>query len=467
MAWFVPEEGTSPWNDQFLYSDWNPEHVLFDPVAPCIWHIDPLTNSGYPYCDLMIGIPKLRIKIVDQEPYINVYDVTTERDGFNSNGLAILCPTECRVHQVDNGEYSVRMRHPMDDAGKWEYLRERNYLKILGQIYTIISVDTDFTNHFVDVYAEHVFYQLNDAFIFAPVYSDERRYVSGDNGQEIINDIMVSATYYSPPPYKTFAFQYYSDIPIVTFQLDIPDGGMTPVQAMLGGGGMCEVTGGHLFRDNFYFSICETMEDSDENAFDIRVGNNLHGITRKIDTSTMATYFRGDDGLGDWVAYSYGSEEFVMQVLPHNIVRAARFPTQEMNYPLLCQLTASEFARNFSPIISYKFDIRDSIADDTYADIEKMYRYEVGDSGYLYDERLGGRFKLTITETEKDGITGRTLSFTVGNTRSFTRSGSAPPADVPAPRINTKSYLWRDKNGVILVDKNGATLYTEEAVTNG
>ena len=90
-----------------------------------------------------------------------------------------------------------------------------------------------------------------------------------------------------------------------------------------------------------------------------------------------------------------------------------------------------------------------------------MYRYEVGDSGYLYDERLGGRIKLTITETEKDGITGRTLSFTVGNTRSFTRSGSAPSPDIPEPEIKSKTFLWRDKNGVLLIDKNGAQLYSE------
>lgn len=462
MAWYVPEEGTSPWNDQFLYSDWNPPHVLYTPVSPAIWHIDPLVNSGYPYCDLFIGVPRLRIKIVDQEPYINVYDISVStRDGFNNNGLAILCPTECKVHQVENGEYSVRMRHPMDADGKWKHLRERNYLKVLGQIYTIIYVETDFTNHFVDVYAEHIFYQLNDAWIFGTASSDQHRYISGDNGTEIINDIMVSATYYSPPPYITWTFQYASDIPAVTYQMEVPAGGCTPVEAMLGGGGMCEVTGGKLFRDNFYFSINRVTEDSDENAFDIRIGNNLHGITRKIDTSTMASYFRGDDGHGNTLAVSWGSEAWVMQTLQHNIVRAERFDIPEGNYGLLITQVFAYFQRNCAPIISYKFDIRDSIDDNTYADIQKMYRYEVGDSGYLYDERLGGRIKLTITETEKDGITGRTLSFTVGNTRSFTRSGSAPAPDIPEPQIQQKRFIWRDKNGVVLVDKNGATLYSE------
>ena len=90
-----------------------------------------------------------------------------------------------------------------------------------------------------------------------------------------------------------------------------------------------------------------------------------------------------------------------------------------------------------------------------------MYRFEVGDSGQLYDERLGGSLHLTINETEKDGITGKTLRFSVGNSRSFVRSGSPPPSDIPQPQIEQTRFVWRDKNVVILVDKNGATLYTE------
>ena len=456
--WYVPEDGSLT-NDQFLGY---PDYPLICPVSPAIWHIEPLANSGYPFCDLMIGIPRLRIKSVEQDPYISVFDITTaNKEDFNGNGSAILCPTECKVHQVENGEYCVRMRHPMDENDKWTYLRERNYLKVLGQIYTIISVETDFTARTVDVYAEHIFYQLNDAFILGTTYSDYPRYVSGDNGQEIIDDIMVSATWYSPSPYIVFTYQYYSDIPSTAFQLEIPSSGITPVEAILGGGGMCEITGGKLFRDNFYFSINQEMEDRVEHAFDLRVGNNLHGIKRVIDTSTMATWCRVDDGQGSCVAVSWGTAYQTLQALPHNIIRAETVSLKEHNMDILGQHAFAFFSRNCAPIISYTFDIRDSIDDELYADIQNMYRYEVGDSGQLYDERLGGAFTLTITETEKDGITGRTLSFTVGNSRSFVRSGSAPPASVPVPQLDSKKFVWRDKDGNVLVDKNGAVLYTE------
>ena len=138
--WYI-DENLGLYNDEFMPM---PQYAIICPVSPAIWHIDPFSNSGFPICDLMIGIPRLRIKVVDQDPYVSVFDVSTKnKEDFNGNGHVILRPTECIVHQVLNGEYSVRLTHPMDDDGKWTYIRERNYLKVLGQIFTIISVDSD------------------------------------------------------------------------------------------------------------------------------------------------------------------------------------------------------------------------------------------------------------------------------------------------------------------------------------
>ena len=456
--WIVPQDGTLT-NDMFLSY---PAYPVIEPVSPAIWHIDQLANSGLPFCDLMIGIPRLRINVVQQEPYVCVYEMTTaNKDDFNGNGAAILCPTECRVHQVENGEYSVSLVHPMDDDGKWTYIRERNYIKVLGQVFTIISVESDYDRKQVTAYAEHIFYQLCDAWIFRS-WPDNNRQITGDNGQEVLNDIMVSATYYSPPDmFIVFTYQYYSDIPDLTFFMDVKEG-MTPVEAILGSGGLVDVTGGKLYRDNFYFSVNQVTEDSDQNAFDLRVGNNLTGIVRKIDTSTIASHFTGYDNHGNWWATSWSPAAFPINNMPHNVVRSKNFDFESTddNMRMLGMLVHSYFAKHCAPVVSYKFNIADSVGNPVYDDIQKMYRYEVGDSGQLYDDRLGGAMRLTITETVKDGITGKTLSFTVGNTHSFTRSGSAP-VDVPDIRDLSQRFLWRDRNGLIITDKNGATLYTE------
>lgn len=443
-----------------------PKRPLVKPVGGGVWHIEGTYNSGYPFCDLMIGVPHLRVKIVDQNPYISVYDIECERNDFSNNGLAILCPTECIVHEVDNGEYSVRMKHPMDEDGKWKLILERNYLKVLGQIFTIVLVSHDYDRREVECTAEHVFYQLNDGWIY-PAMNGDPPMIAGSTGEEVLRNLMMMSTYYAGSDAHSFLFQYGSDITGINYQSPVTDG-MTPVAAILGGNGLCEVTGGHLFRDNFYFSVNSAMEDSQENAFDLRIGKNLHGVKRNVDVTSMCSYIRIYDGKGSWCAASWAPNSFPIRQIPHNIIRSVKAPYEGASMEVMMQYMESYFWRYCQPLISYKFDIADTVGTPVYEDIQNMGRFQVGDRGCVTDDRFIGTVYLTITETTKDGITGRTLSMSVGNKRSFTRPKNVP-ATVYVAQIQpeAKTFVWRDKNGVVLVDKNGATLYSEVNLNNG
>lgn len=457
MSWYMPEDGY-PYNTDFIPY---PDKPLVTPCSGGVWHIEGLSNSGYPFCDLMIGIPKLRIDIVDQNPYVSVFDVECDREDFNTNGLAILCPTEVRVHEVLNGEYSVVMKHPMDDDGKWKLILERNYLKVLGQIYTIVMVEQDFNAHEVTATAEHVFYQLTDGWIFPSHATTPPPVIAGSTGDEVLRNILMMSTFYAGADVHRFLYQYYSDIEDINYIREVTEG-ITPVAAILGGNGFCEVVGGQLFRDNFYFSVNSEMEDSDAHAFELRVGRNLHGIKRTVDVTSMCSYLRAYDMVGNSISCSWVPSSFPIRQIPHNIVRSITAPITVSNMEALFQYLESYFWRYCQPIVSYKFDIADTIDNPVYAYISNMSRYRVGDKGTVYDERLGGAVYLEITETVKDGITGRTLSFNVGSKRNFTRPANIP-AEVKIAQIQpeSKTFVWRDKNGAILKDKNGATLYTE------
>lgn len=444
-----------------------PARPLIKPVLAGVWHIDGLYNSGYPFCDLMIGIPHLRVNVVDQNPYVSVFDIETERDGFNTNGLAILEPFECLVHEVENGEYSVRMTHPMDENGKWQLIKERNYLKVLGQIFCIQQVTQDFQAHTVECFAEHIFYQLNDGWIFPSAFSDSPPKIAGTTGDEVLRNIIMMSTFYAGSDVHAFLYQYGSDITNINYMREVPEG-MTPVEAILGGNGLCEVTGGKLFRDNFYFSVNSEMEDSLDNAFYLVVGGNLNGIKRTVDTSTMCSYIRVYDGKGNWTAASWAPSSFPIRQIPHNIVRSVNISLQDTSIETLKQYMESYFWRYCQPLISYEFDIADANGNPIFDDIQNMQRYKVGDRGVVYDDRLGGAVYLAISETTKDGVSGRTLSLSVGNKRSFTRPAGIPPTVYVAEiQPEAESFIWRDKNGVVLVDKNGATLYSEVDLNNG
>ena len=457
MAWYIDESGNLN-NTDFIF---RPIRPLVKPVGGGVWHIEGLYNAGYPFCDLMIGVPKLRVNIVEQNPYISVFDIETEREQFNTNGLAILCPTECIVHEVENGEYSVRMRHPMDDDGKWKLILERNYLKVLGQIFTIVTVSQDYDARIVECTAEHVFYQISDGWIFPSIFEDNPPKIAGTTGDEVLRSIMMMSTYYAGSDVHAFQFQYYSDLENINYIQEVREG-MTPVAAILGGNGLCEVTGGKLFRDNFYFSVNHEMEDSLPHAFDLRIGKNLRGIKRTVDITTMCSYIRVYDGKGSWCAASWAPGSFPIRQIPHNIVRSVTVSLSDANMDTLMQYMESYFWRYCQPLISYKFDIADTVGNPIYDDIERMERFNVGDSGTVYDERLGGAVYLTITETVKDGITGLTKSISVGNKRSFTRPKNVP-ATVHVAEVQPEKglYIWRDSQGTILVDANDKYFATE------
>ena len=61
---------------------------------------------------------------------ISLYEKNvTVADAETSNGLCVLSPTECNVHEVAGGEYELEMEHPMDDDGKFLMLTEERIIK--------------------------------------------------------------------------------------------------------------------------------------------------------------------------------------------------------------------------------------------------------------------------------------------------------------------------------------------------
>lgn len=63
-----------------------------------------------------------------QYEYISVYK--SDETDFSYNGIRILCPTECKITEVLNGEYSLTLTHPFDDLGNWKFLIEYNIIKV-------------------------------------------------------------------------------------------------------------------------------------------------------------------------------------------------------------------------------------------------------------------------------------------------------------------------------------------------
>lgn len=463
------------------YPDFLPRQPVLEREPFPLWGFlqDDLTNLGYPYLVLFPDLIKITLNPVKQREYITVYDMLSEKPAFLTNGLAILNPTEATIHEVINGEYSLTLTHPMDELGKWKYIRESNIVKCQGQLFTIKRVEWNHTSNnsgTVTAYCEHIFYQLNDTWIFADQNTDfpliayckaamdsiMRRYVTYDEGT------MYRYAYDWDSSWESWASPW---------QLCVNGAGTTPVELLIGSGGIIDQKGGELYRNNFHFSINERMEGAQDNAFDLRFGANLCGLKRTVDTSTLALWLSlKDEETGAWAAVSYAGISFPLFQFPHNVVRSQMVRYDDAYYAKVYAGEVNIFDRMFSelfalwkstctPVICYELDVKD--LSEAFPEISSHYQYKVGNSGRIYDELLGGYMTLKITETETDGITGEVKRITIGSKNSFTRAAGYPQEfDVAPTETVTENELY-DSEEQMLMDSDENQIMIRRIVRNG
>lgn len=469
--WYINE--SCPDNDWFV-----PRPAVLEDQPYPIWAFkqDDAINRGYPYNLLVPDKEIININPVRQRDYICVYDMLSQKIDFRTNGLAILNPTEATIHEVLNGEYSLTLTHPIDALGKWRYIRESNIIKCQGQLFTIKRVEWNHSTKklgSVTAYCEHIFYQLNDMWIFADDQEDFPTYaycISAMDG------IMRRCVTLDEPGMYRFDYEWDStwEWGNSGWQLVIEgkgDGkGQTPVEKFLGSGGIIDQKGGELYRNNFYFSINETMENADDNAFDLRFGGNLTGIKRTIDTSTLALWFGlRDEETKCFGAISWDGRAFPLMQFPHNIVRSDSIRYEDDYYEAVRRGEVNIFDRlmpdvyavwkkTATPILCYELSVVDMIEE--HPELTNHYKFKVGNSGNVYDELLLGRVKLKITETEVDGITGKVKSIVIGSKNSFTRGSGYPlNPDYGQPTTYTWDFQLHDSNQLLLFDCDGKALY--------
>lgn len=455
MSWFIA--GGYPDNTEFIDAPESPQTEY--PRSQ--WRIIPGQNYGYPWFDLLPEIPPLNVNPVEQQPYITIYDMDTPKEDFEGNGLAILEPSSVRIFEEQNGPFSVTLTHPIAPDGKWQYIKERNILKVRGQLFTIMTVLHNFTSAnsgTVTVTAEHIFYQLADPWIFPILPERDLRTASCAEAIQI----GMSEMYYHPEPGQ----HSYSFIGASSWEWDTPyivptERGMTFVEYLIGSGGITDTKGGELYRDNFYFSIEERMENAKDDAFDIRIGLNLIGIKRTVDVSTFCSYFRAYDNFGSWWAVAWKPSDFLLDNFPHNVIRSKNFSYSEFDFDRLVQDGMAEFRKNAMPIISYEINLADVRYNPDFVEQNPNFEYKVGNTGRVYDVRFGGAMTMKITGTETDGITGRVTKVTFGSTRSFTRSANYPAISPVEPDPVSGLIMVTDDDNVFCFDVDDVQIVEE------
>lgn len=449
----------------------------FDAVFPLgdgdeDWHTGDIEwNGGYPYIPKMIDLPRLVLRPVPQNPYITVFSMSSEQsllqmDG--GNGLAILTPTSCEVTEELNGAWTFSMQHPIDPEGKWEYLKLRNILKIAGQLFTILTVEVNYDNNsgYVTCTGEHIWYQLADGWIFPGDI------ISAATGEAfIVNASAQTVTFNTELASLVYTFEGHSDIiptaPIVKDRAE----GCTLIDALIGSGGLVDQSDAgyaELYRDNFNYSINNRMEGAIENAFDIRIGRDLKGIRRTFDTTEFVSYFGCYDKWGNYFAVAWVLNQFMRdRNFPHHIVRTKTFTEDgldvwEFGFAPLIAKGMAFFRRNCKPIIGYEIDLED-VRNNHDFEVMHLDRLKVGDSGTIYDSRLGGALGIRISGTVYDAIRDKVTRVTIGDKASFS-APAASTVEVEPEVVGGELYI-QDADGIFIADADDKLIY-QEVVSN-
>ena len=400
-----------------------PEKSMHYPYPDALWRMDNLSPDMPRH--LIFPYSKPFIRHIRQPDYITVHAMHTEQQNFDNNGLAILTPISCTVTENFNADWSVTLEHPRDDTGKWRYLVEFNILKVFGQLFVIRTVT--YTHSTVTVFAEHIFYQLNDCWIYPNAE------ISGTDGTQILRNILANSTFKPRINDTIYRFETNSDITSEVIGVDMElvtankwkplKNGTTPLEMILGSDGFTANFGGDLYRNNFYFSINEHMENHLENSFDIRIGLNLKKITKKTETSALCTHFTVFDKFGSALSVFWD----VHDGIPHHIVRSQTVDFgenyTETDFNLLGHEAKKYFGLHMQPQISYEVSLEDLRNNPDFSEFSNNPRYNVGDRGRIFDEELNISFDAHITHTVKDGISGQTLEIGFSSTGGFGNMG--------------------------------------------
>lgn len=70
-----------------------------------------------------------RLWVYPLEPKTGKITVHGKRGDFSSNGIAVLDPTACTIHEEAGGTYELELEHPMDAGGKWREIMVERVIK--------------------------------------------------------------------------------------------------------------------------------------------------------------------------------------------------------------------------------------------------------------------------------------------------------------------------------------------------
>lgn len=203
---------------------------------------------------------------------IHIYN--QDNTDFEKNGNMTLMPTTATVHAILNGAWTAELSHPIDDTGRWKYIKEEAVIKMPSfngmQLFRIKKVRK--SDGGVTANMEPIFMDAAGDCFLTDIRPTEK------NGQQAL-DIMCTANskYSGRSDIQKTATAYYEYKNLI--------------EAINGDDENSFINrwGGELIFDNFQIEINERA--GGDYGIELKYGKNIpaDGLTEEVDTSAVIT----------------------------------------------------------------------------------------------------------------------------------------------------------------------------------
>lgn len=387
---------------------------------------------------------------------------------YEKNGDYVLHPSSCIMHVVLNGEWYVKLVHPIDDIS--ENIIDGAVLKVptlfnKEQLFIIRHVDK--ADYDVQVTAYPLFYMVKTT----PPLWDTR--CVNMNGQDALNTILSGTSFKGASDITDISTCYFNK--------------MNRLQAINGNADNTFMNrwGGEIVYDDYTIKINKRI-GSDKGAR-CEFGYNLKSVQEVVNTENLITriYPQAYNG------YTLPNEECIDSPYINNYPDVywsfIQFDdvklkedaqeddasngitvcdTLEDLYKVLRKRATNYFIENNCdvPNITYKVDIVDLSRLDAYKDFENLVSIGFGDTVHIKHRKLNIETKARLIECDYDCILKKYDSMTLGDyeTKYFENADSVIQAAQKVIDKKTSSLIAEKIKGII--DATQASLYAQRNI---
>ena len=345
---------------------------------------------------------------------ITVYG--SRETNFRHNGLGVLRPSSCLIYEELNGEYSLTLKHPIDNYEKWKLLEQDRIIKANGQLFRIYKLTHSVMDNEVEVFAMHVFYDLSKNFIRDINIVDK-------TGKQALNHILENTLYEND-------FTCDSDITKIN-SARLVRKNVTSILIGDDENSFLKYWGGELKRDNFNFQINTVVGKN--KGMKISYGKNLTGLTATFDMSNIATRIIPVAFDGITLPELYVDSDYVNNYAqpivrrvdfsdvkfassPNN-TSGEGFATKEEVYAELRRLSRLMFTNDKIdvPEINFNVDFVELSKTEQYKKYSNLETVELGDVVNIHHKVLGINIDARVISYEFNCLTNRYDSIELGS----------------------------------------------------